>query len=285
MFIRNNIILRKGTLLRLSLFLLLVLLVINIGYGQVDQTEKPRGFFLRSGGGVAYLGGGDFGDMIKINGNNFPEFSDVRGTSYFKSFGGEIGYDLGRVMVGFESGFISRSFDVVVDDGLYHGPWEHRFSAVPLLLNMYIRMLNTKNWRSYLLLGGGLYVGKYRETWNWDYLPVEGEKQTGWEESKATRPGYHFGGTSEFQFNNLISVFVEARFVFAPFRLLRGKRHYSYSLMKYEEDYEGDLNYLFQETLSGFYIGDDYSPYLNQSRKAELDFKGWTFSLGVKLHL
>ena len=117
-------------LFRLALFSLLLLIVVRMSFGQENPEVRTGGLFLKFRGGLAFLGGGDFNDLVKVNEIN-PALTGIKKSSFFGNISGEVGYDFGKLMVSVESGYITRAFNVTVDETSYKGPWDRSFSAIP----------------------------------------------------------------------------------------------------------------------------------------------------------
>ncbi len=216
------------------------------------------------------MNGGDFSRLIETNELNNEDLSETSKSPFYKGFGGELGYDFGKVAVALEVGSISRNFNALLDDENFYGNWDRTFTAVPVLLNLYFRVMDSSSMAVYFTGGGGIYFGKYLEKWRWEYKSYEHSFQTGFEKSTGKKFGFHMGGAVEFNISKRVLFFLQARLRLVSFKNMYGKGQYSIAPLGVTGVYEGDLYYIIlnDSALSGFYIGSDYNRYFASGEKA-----------------
>lgn len=253
---------------------------------KLKYKYKRKGLYLKIYGGANVLNGGDFRHLIKTNELNNEDLSETNKSPFYKGFGGELGYDFGKVAVAVEVGSISKRFNARVDDNIFHGHWDRTFSALPVLLNLYLKVMDYSFVNASLFGGGGIYFGKYSEKWKWEYKSYENSFQTGFEKSTGKRIGFHLGGSVEFNITKKLLFFLQTRFRVVSFKNIYGKGEYSIDHLGVTRVYEGDLYYIIstESALSGFYIGSDYNRYAASGEKATLKMNGLTLTVGIKFN-
>jgi len=254
--------------------------------GPLSKSKfKKGGFYLKLYGGANFLNGGDFSHMIRTNERDNEDLLSTKKLPFYTDFGGELGYDFGRIGVAVEVGRISKNFHAIRDDNEFYGGWDHTFSAVPILLNVYIKITQSSSINAYLTGGGGIYFGKYNEKWNWAYKAYEYSFQAGAEKSTGKIFGFHLGGTLEFNISKKLQLFAQSRWRFVSFKNLVGTGQVFIEHLNYLTYYGGDLYYVSatDETSSGFYFVSDIN--VNETgRKAVLKMDGLALTFGIKFN-
>ncbi len=248
-----------------------------------------RGLYLKINGGTSFLNGGDFNHLVRTHKRHNQGLAKTTVLPFFIGFAGELGYDFKKIAVGIEVGNISRHFSAFLEDETFIGDWDRTFSAVPVLLNVYFKLSRSPSLNLYLNGGGGVYFGKYRETWNWRYRVQANRHQEGSEQSTGTCFGFHLGGGLEFNVSKRIFFFAQVRLRAARFDDMYGEGIYLVQEPGELETfaYEGDLYYLksIQNGLTDLFPGTEYDKNLHSGEKALLQMSGLTFTLGIKLRL
>lgn len=254
--------------------------------GPLSKSKyKKGGLYLKLYGGANFLNGGDFSHMIRNNERNNEDLLSTKKLPFYTDFGGELGYDFGRIGVAVEVGRISKNFHAIRDDNEFYGGWDHTFSAVPILLNVYLKITQSSSINAYLTGGGGIYFGKYNEKWNWAYKAYEYSFQAGAEKSTGKMFGFHLGGTLEFNISKKLQLFAQSRWRFVSFKNMVGTGQIFIEHLNYITYYGGDLYYVSvtDGTSSGFYFVSDIN--VNDAgRKAVLKMDGLALTLGIKFN-
>jgi opacity protein-like surface antigen len=256
---------------------------------RAKDSSNSRGLYLKINGGTSFLNGGDFNHLVRTHKSHNQDLAKTTVLPFFIGFAGELGYDFKKIAVGIEVGNISRHFSALLDDETFNGDWDLTFSAVPVLLNVYFTLSKSPSLNLYLNGGGGVYFGKYRETWDWRYQVQENRRQGGTEQSTGTCFGFHLGGGLEFNVSKRLLFFAQVRLRAARFDDMYGEGIYLVQAPGELETfaYEGDLYYLksIQNGLTDLFIGTEYDKNLHSGEKAVLQMSGLTFTLGIKLRL
>ncbi len=245
-------------------------------------------FYLKVTGGADFLNSGDFGRMNDTNASNNENLSKIKKNAFFWSYGGELGYSFKRFSAGIEVSKVLTYFNAQFDDNDFIGPWDQKFFAIPVLLNIHFKLVGSPSVNVYLNRGGGVYFGQYRNVWRWKYKSNNNFYQVGVEVGKKRQWGFHLGGTVEFAISKGVIVFLHSRVRFVKFSDMYGKgQYFDYIGHATEYNYEGDLYYLTYtgRPVTGFYLGPDFDKALASGRKAILKMNGPAFSLGIKINL
>ncbi len=254
--------------------------------GPLSKSKyKKGGLYLKLYGGANVLNGGDFSHMIRNNERNNENLLSTKKLPFYTDFGGELGYDFGRMGVAVEVGHISKNFYAIRDDNEFYGGWDHTFSAVPVLLNLYLKITQSSSINAYLTGGGGIYFGKYNEKWTWEYKTYENGIQIGAEKSTGKNLGFHLGATLEFNISKKILLFAQSRLRFVSFKHMVGNGQIYIDYLRYMTYYGGDLYYVSDTDgmSSGFYFVSNIN--LNDAgRKAVLKMNGLALTFGIKFH-
>lgn len=253
-----------------------------LGKKGLRRGTGKSGFYVKLGGTAGFFDAGDFTRLIDNNKRTGKNLVKIIESPFFLGIGGELGYRFGRLAVGIESGTISGSFDARRDDVVFRGKWNRTFSAVPLLLNLYVTLIDTSFADVYLTGGSGIYFGRYQETWTWNYTSRPGTTQNGLETGTANSFGFHAGGGVEFRIAKGVHFFVQGRYCFVSFREMvgRGKVIDNFEFPTSYYDYEGDLYYWDpgEGGAADFVIGPG-----SGGSKAVLSLKGLSLSAGFRL--
>jgi hypothetical protein len=253
------------------------------------KRSFSRGFYLKIDGGTGFLNGGDFNHLVRTHESHNQDLAKTTVLPFFTGFTGELGYDFKRIALGIEVGHISRHFSAYLEDETFVGDWDRTFSAVPVLLNVYFKLSKSPSLNFYLNGGGGVYFGKYLETWYWRYRVQANRHQEGTEKSTGNGYGFHLGGGVEFNVSERIFLFARVRLQAVRFDDMYGEGVYLVQQPGELERfaYEGDLYYLksIQDGLTDLFTGTGYDKNRYSGEKALMQMSGLTFSLGIKFRL
>lgn len=123
-----------------------------------SRMRKGR-FYLKVTGGADFLNSGDFGRMIDTNASNNENLSKIKKNAFFWSYGGELGYSFKRFSAGIEVSKVLTYFTAQFDDNDFIGPWDQKFFAIPVLLNIHFKLVGSPSVNVYLNGGVGYTLG------------------------------------------------------------------------------------------------------------------------------
>lgn len=152
------------------------------------------------------------------------------------------------------------------------GPWEQKFFAIPVLLNLHFKLVGSPSVNVYLNGGGGVHFGQYRNVWRLKYKSNSTFYQVGVEVNKKKQGVY---------------VFLQGRVRFVKFSDMYGKGQViEYIGNSTEHNYEGDLYNLTYtgRSMTGFFLGPDFDKAIASGRKALLKMNGPSLTLGIKIN-
>ena len=217
-----------------------------LGKKGTRRNSEKSGFYLKLYCTAGFFDAGNFSDLIDYNQRSSNDLVKTIESPFFRGIGGEFGYRFGRFSVGIETGTISRGFDARLDDAVRYGKWDRTFSAVPLFLNLYFTVIDTSFANFFLTGGSGVYHGKYRETWIWNYVSRPGSTQKGLETGTTSSIGFHAGGGIELRIAKGIHFFIQGRYCFVQFKKMTGRGTIvdNFEYPTSHNDYRGDLYYL-----------------------------------------
>ena len=194
----------------------------SILYGQVGEkhkTEKNVRLYVRFGGGIGLLDGGDFNKMITKYEENLDEI-DYKVTEkkypFFVSYLGEIGICMKRFSMGLGVEEIKRRYTLTNYYELSR-VWHRIFSSHAISLNIKYALWNL-NWLTIAVSGGpSIYLGQYRE----EYInSSHDEKLEGDISSKQTAIGFHLGSILQFRLNKHFYLNMDTRFRMVNFNAI-----------------------------------------------------------------
>ena len=259
---------------------------------------KPR-LFLAFCGEISFLADGDFGDMVEgaklyYGGLHDPGAGHVASWDEYANYPGyegEIGIRAGRYAVGIGVGFLSRRFtleydaDDPGDGGQNLLSWDRRFSAVPIMIYNHFYFLDSKVVSAYLTLGGGVYLGEYREMR--EDVSITATMNTTIQkkiEGRRNFLGLHLGMTLDLNLGQNVALFAEVMGRIVSFKDISatGVRQKNGEITKEEE---GDLEFIVNgETGEGiFWVGAYDDPW--SGGPAELKMNGVALRVGLKITL
>ena len=262
---------------------------------EVRVENSRRGLYVKLIGGLNFLNGGDFGDMIQIRekhmermdefykGLNLENPFSIEKSPFFWGFGAEIGYHHDKFAVGFEVGPVSRTFTektvFYCTERYCRGEWNMTFSALPILLNLQMEILHFSFLKVNFAGGGGLYLGKYKG----EQVCSDDSSICLLDKSKQKSYGFHIGVPIELRIFRKLSFHIEPRYRFVIFNRLKGTST-EFLGMTNESRHEGDLYYYKYEDdeSAGFNIGPVAQSRVSQ-RRADLNLDGFALNLGIKL--
>jgi hypothetical protein len=246
---------------------------------------KKGGLYLKLYGGANFLNGGDFSDLVRTTERNNDDFLSTGKSPFYSDFGGELGYDFGKIALAVEVGRISRNFHAVRDDDNLYGDWDCTFYTVPLLLNVYLKIIKSSLFTACLTAGGGIYFGKYNENWKWEYQAYENSFQTGIEKSSGKQVGFHLGGMVEFPISKNLNLFIQGRLRFVSIKNMDGKGQITIDHLSYVTYYGGDLYYVsaIDGAPSDFYFVTDINEN-DAGKRARLKMNGLALTCGIKFN-
>lgn len=270
------------------------------------RKKRNIGLFLKLRLGPGLMDGGDFGRMVDNTRQYYGEligrynWNDITmtGGSVFKEKSAEMGYQFKRLAVAVELGQISSNFRVENAVYQYHahqeGVWDCKFSAVPVLLNVYYKLLHYSPARSLfskamsidavLLAGAGIYKGKYSENYERENEEIYSPIRNFSDESKQNTWGFHAGAALEFNLWSHLSVFVESRYRYVSFDDMYGRGEYFGIASRYP--YQGELYYVKDEYYNRSFFNLGPTGEIRYSdEKARLSLSGFSISFGIRLSI
>jgi len=278
-------------------FTILFLFFINFSESlfPASKYSKPR-LFIKFRGNINFLDGGDFNDMIDedrvyfdglINsGKDYVITTETN--SFFTGYGVEIGLEAGKYAVGIEIGFLVREY--LIDFSLSEQQWNYRadyiwdqkFNAIPIIVNHYFKIINSKFITSFVTIGGGIYLSKIAYSRNDTYLNETISFANTNLEARRNFLGLHLGVTMEFNFTSNVVLFIDAMYRYVGFKNYSATLNYENDNLSIEV--EGDLFYLINKN-SGkgkFWVGN-YDEEVWDEYPVSLNMNGFSLAAGIKI--
>jgi len=271
----------------------------NTGMRKAFYQGKRSGIYIKLSGGAAFAKGGDFDAMMEIDKpfyKNLPNPSSTKGSTFFPSFGGEVGVTWKKFSVGLEVSSIGKNFKI--DNPLnYQAVTEssqtQRLKVISLLSNVYFKILDTTFMNVSLSVGVGMNFGRYKNLLK--YQQFDGVSiiyMTIYDACSSNSLGFHIGTVIDFFVTKKIALFVDCRYRFVNFNNMKGNGIFVYDHYLYRDsiyiNYEGDLNFSpgGESYPAGFYIGgNNYHGPVENLRKARFNLDGFALTLGGKIYL
>jgi hypothetical protein len=272
----------------------IVILLLAVGHSLfAAEFQKPR-FYIKVKGIGSLSGGGNFGDFVDLN---EPYFTNLNNTSdshtisattpaYFRGYGGEIGFDANKFAVGLSIGYIEKNFHIdyhLEAASIENYTRDHTFSAIPIFLFVHYKIIDTRLLTTYLTIGEGVYVARYRD----DLVKTVEETQitstTSYLESKKNSLGFHIGAAIDLNISANLALSIEAGYRLTNFKELIAESYTEEGSTVTEE--EGDFYYWFNERTeqAQFRIGPPEDKLFWEGLPAVLNLKGFSLSVGLKI--
>jgi hypothetical protein len=253
------------------------------------------GFYTAFYGGAEFLNGGDFDRMIDINEPfyaNLDNPSLTHTVPFFRSFGIETGYNLGRFALGIETGYIFKHFNID-DPANFFQPstgWsKYRLSALTLLANVHYTVAESSLVNLNIFAGGGLFFGKYSHSLEYSLLdtPIF---QVSDERATQTAFGFQGGASLDFFLAKKIALFIEGRYRWVDLSRLAGKGNSIYKSYAFyqRKDYGGGLYFDTAPVpefpgLAGFTL-TRFPHSLTTISRARMGLDGFALTMGIKFY-
>jgi len=262
----------------------------------IPPKKKQGGFFIKLKGGASLIEGGDFRTMIDGQTAYFDEF-DINNDRYtishkdppvFMGGAAEIGIDLGMIAIGVEAGILTNTYQI---DYAYSGSydhtyiWDHTLSAIPILLNLYVKLVDTASLNLSINAGGGMYMGKYKENTDHDWIGNSYyEYATDILDTKQNAFGFHGGIVIDLKLSGNFIIFIEAKYRLVSFNKMTGTETYEDN--QSSDDWVGDLHLAESKTSDMVYlmVNDSISSAYTHAA-AELNLNGIAIAFGIQIIL
>jgi hypothetical protein len=278
----------------LIIFSFIIFCLSEIGY-PASKFGKPR-FFIKFRGNINVLDGGTFQNMIDEDLVYFETLKNsggdyVIGTDedpFFTGYGAEIGIEAGKYAVSLDIGFLAKKYliDYQYRDNstgyeLQYN-WEQTFSAVPIFIYNYLKIIDGSAITSYITLGGGMYLAKISSLKKESFLNGELTFQNTSLEGKRNFLGLHLGASLELSITKNIGIFVEAMYRYVSFKNFTGTQTYEYDGGSTET--EGDVIYLvFKDSGKGYFWIGEYNTEDFEELPVEMNMRGFALTAGIKI--
>lgn len=260
------------------------------------DAQKPR-FYIKLNGLGSWSTGGDFGDMIQQNELFFATMDETstnvelqtKTDPFFRGYGGEIGFETTRFAVGFSAGYVQKNFNVTSHETGSMGAVtdytrDFRLAAVPLLVMVHYKVLDSSFLRAYLTLGEGVYLGKYRDNFAQTYQHQELTFANKVVEGKRNSLGFLAGLTIDMNVSQNLGLFFEATYRLVQFKECKATDFYEDNTRQLTR--EGDL-YYWHNPVTGetrFAVGAPNASQLPwEGLPAVLNLNGFSLRAGLKI--
>jgi hypothetical protein len=273
--------------------IVIFLLVMAQGLFAVE-FQKPR-FYITLKGMGSLSGGGNFGDFVDINEPYFTNLNSssasyrisVTNPSYFRGYGGEIGFDANKFAVGISAGYIEKTFHIDYhheNDAIENYTRDHTFSAIPIFLFVHYKIINTRLLTAFLTIGEGVYLARYRDDLAHTLETTKIVNTTSYVESKKNSLGFHIGATIDLNISANLALSIEAGYRLTKFKEMIAENYKNVDGTETEE--EGDLYYWFNRHTeeAQLRIGPPEEDRLFiDGEPAVLNLNGFSLSIGIKI--
>jgi len=290
----------KTKLKRLFVLTIILPLVVTVFcarwvYG-VDYS-KPR-FYIKLKGIGNITSAGIFGEMADANSERFTRLGEASTNysitadvpSFFRGFGGEIGFETKKFAVGIAAEYFEKTFhldfDYLDNNGSgFHYLRDQKLSAIPLFLFIHFKVIDTSFLNVFLSLGEGVYLAKYRDDVTQTYTNHPSlTHATSYLNSTFNHLGFTIGTTIDLKISKNLAFFVDAGYRLAKFDDIKGKDFVETN--KGITENEGPL-YYWTNSINNerrFVIGEVTDNYVAWTGiPAELNMNGFSFSAGFKV--
>lgn len=211
--------------------LVMVLLAVGSFEGLLAESDskKPR-FYIKFAGTGSLASGGDYDDFVVRREAYYASFSgDPRYTitlskqPFFRGFGGEIGIEAKKHAVGISAGFLAKKFQV--DYNLFVSTtgyeantlWEHEFSAIPIILFLRYKLVDSRLIKAFFTLGEGVYLATYKENRTKTFVGVEQTFLNSSITARKAHLGFHAGVTLDFNISRNFAISIDAGYRLVKF--------------------------------------------------------------------
>jgi len=294
---------RKPVLL--SVTILCIFFLTTAGNAQ-DSYKK---FNLKFSGGYGNTAQGDLDEVLDGLNSQLADLAamvglanpdDVENVNWGLDFEGEFIFSLSKKFgVGLGVGYMERKIDSSVEFGLEplisgSFSWEPKYTAVPINLSGYYYLPINSKMSAYLKAGIGYYFAKitYKIQQEFKVLgyPNDWEQNEG--EAKDNGFGFHGGLGFEYKMTESISLYAEGMGRYVNFKNWDVDNTWT-DLSGYTLRQSGTFWYVeeYVEDTGKYYPSLELSEQkpsnqgLRNVRKAEIDFSGFSFRIGVKIGL
>jgi hypothetical protein len=260
------------------------------------EFQKPR-FYIKFKGIGSLSGGGDFGDFVERNEAYFTGLSSTSDSytisftrpSFFRGWGGEIGFDAHKFAVGISAGYIEKTFHIdyhyASDTSAFVDNYtrDQTFSAVPIFLFVHYKIIDTRFFTTYLTIGEGVYLARYRDDRAETYENYSLTFANSFIESKKNSLGFHIGATIDLNISTNLALSIEAAYRLTTFKEMTADSYYEDD--EQQVPAEGDFYYwINNRTDQGrFEIGEPGDRVFGEGLPTELDLNGFSLSVGIKI--
>jgi len=274
-----------------------------------NAQDSYKKFNLKFSGGYGNTAQGDLGEVMDGLNSQLADLAatvglanpdDVENVNWGFDFEGEFVFSLSKNFgVGLGVGYMERKKDslaVLELEPLISGSfsWEPKYSAIPINLSGYYYLPISSKMNAFLKAGIGYYSAKItfktRQELKLLGSPNEWDQNDG--EAKDNGFGFHGGLGFEYKITESISLYAEGIGRYANFKNWDVDNTYSdssgYTLREsgtfwYVEEYEEQTGKYYPSLHLSEQKPSD--PGLRNIKKAEIDFSGFSFRIGVKIGL
>lgn len=260
------------------------------------RHQKPR-FYIKFNGIGSLSDGGDFGDFVDRNETYFTALNNASDSytisltkpPYFRGYSGEIGFDTNKFAVGISAGYIEKTFHIdyhyASDTSAFVDNYtrDHIFSAVPIFLFVHYKIINTRFLTTYLTIGEGVYLAKYRDNRIETYENYSLTFANSYIESKKNSLGFHIGATIDLNISANLALSIEAAYRLTTFKEMIAESYYEddNQQVKAQDDFYYWIN---NRTDQGrFEVGDPGGRAFWDGLPTELNLNGFSLSVGIKI--
>lgn len=275
----------------------IIILLLVMGQGLLAaEFQKPR-FYIKFKGIGSLSGGGDFGDFVDRNETYFTDLNNISDShtisvtspSYFRGYGGEIGFDANKFAVGISVGYIEKTFHIdyhnesETSDFVDNYTRDHTFSAIPIFLFVHYKIIDTRFLTTFLTIGEGVYVARYRDERAQTYENYSLTFANSYIESKKNSLGFHIGATIDLNISANLALSIEAAYRLTGFKEMIAESYFEDDDQQLED--EGDFYYWINNRTdqARFEVGDPGDRLFWDGLPTELNLNGFSLSVGIKI--
>jgi hypothetical protein len=160
---------------------------------------------------------------------------------------------------------------------------DHTFSAVPIFLYIHYKIIDSRLLTTYFTIGEGVYLARYRNDRVQTYENHTLTFANSFMESKKNSLAFHIGATIDLNITANLALSIEAAYRLTSFKEMIAESYYEDDTQQVEN--EGDFYYWTNNrTQQGrFEIGDAEDKLFWDGIPAELNFNGFSLSVGLKI--
>ena len=160
---------------------------------------------------------------------------------------------------------------------------DHTFSAIPIFLFVHYKIIDTRLLTTYLTIGEGVYVARYRDERVQTYENYSLTFANSYIESKKNSLGFHIGATIDLNISANLALSIEAAYRLTNFKEMTAELYFEDDDQQVED--EGDFYYWINNRTdqARFEVGDPGDRLFWDGLPTELNLNGFSLSVGIKI--